>query len=100
MAFYVGQKVICVGFPRASFSDRWCEFWHPPKGGDPKKGNVYTVSRIHETSIEIAEINSPADEYWLEGFLKVGFRPVVERKTDISIFTEILNRVKPLEPVL
>lgn len=107
MTFRVGQKVVCVD---ATPSLGW--------GGAnrPVKGRVYTVRAVRPNSdddgktlaILLREVVNPVshrhgDEY---GFRAHRFRPVVSRKTDISIFKEILNtdhldnrrRVVVLEP--
>lgn len=80
--FYVGQKVVCVdGKPR--------NYPHCAV----RAGAVYTVSKIMHSiygdSLHVAEVDG---DYW--GFYADRFRPVVERKTDISIFTAMLNPSK------
>ena len=86
--FRVGQKVVCI------------------KGGNithngfvPVTGGIYTVRGFFRGQYD----GSP--RIWLEEYIhpekidgiEIGwnatrFRPIVERKTDISIFTEILRR--------
>ena len=79
--FHVGQKVVCV-------DDDW-EFasFVPDDQKEPKAGPVYTVTEVIVFQ-GIAYI-------WLEGFALYyeadAFRPVVERKTDISIFKAMLT---------
>ena len=88
MTFRVGQKVVCVDAePRA--------IWYRDV---PKKGAIYTVAGTVVTPA-IAERN----EYGLllkeitnclhyhGAYDPKRFRPIVERKTDISIFTEMLT---------
>lgn len=79
--FYVGQKVVCVNDD-------------PDNYGRPVivvKGQVYTVSRAFDwlgvRALLFVEV-SPGGE---PGWCASRFRPVVERKTDISIFTAMLN---------
>lgn len=90
MAFYVGQKVVCIHEPRASQIAKW------PGSHWPHKGGVYTIRAINvwptETLLRLAELdNSHFTISRIEpGFDASHFRPVVERKTDISIFTKML----------
>jgi hypothetical protein len=89
--FYVGQKVVCV-------DDRSPDLnWEHPVSA----GEVYTVQwagvyqfrctgrptllavRLFEVIREWPDGNTPLGAY--------RFRPVVERKTDISIFTKMLT---------
>lgn len=82
MAFRVGQKVVCVAEP---ISDPRCV--HPIF----QKGSVYTVSLIEEYEgeafITVAELHPTVTGQ------ACGFRPIVERKTDISFAHEILRSV-------
>lgn len=65
----------------------------------PQKGGIYTVRGIVEypddiSGLYLVEIRNPPDEEGCEWqFFASRFRPVVERKTDITVFTEILDRV-------
>lgn len=101
MMFYRGQKVICVDTwpPQTLFAwlrRCWDEWRHPYT--HPIKGNVYTVERVHindETGalcLDLVELTDGRD-FW-DGFWACGFRPVVERKTDISVFKAMLNSKK------
>lgn len=89
--FHVGQKVVCIG-------DEWIEF----EPHLPKRGNVYTVREIEEDNgelfLRLVELVNPVRryrEYFGETtFDAVAFRPVVERKTSIAIFHEILNKTR------
>ena len=75
MTFRVGQKVVCVD---ATGTYLVC------------KGNVYTVTGVDTPFIEIDHTEVPSfDDH--RGMLASRFRPVVERKTDISIFTRMLK---------
>ncbi len=98
MNFRVGQKVVCVddsvvvGFP---------------KGGMLMRGHVYTVRQIGttvrgEVGVHLNEVRLTSEpgcvgivsgKPYIDAFYRAArFRPAVERKTDISIFTAILNR--------
>lgn len=91
--FYVGQKVVCV-------EDRPHMFY---KRGSPamdglRKDTVYTVRAVgidphwKTPALWLVEIVRPIRGSKTEiGYDPRRFRPVVERKTDISIFKEILN---------
>ena len=92
--FYIGQLVVCVD------DDDHTEL--QPKGftgglGGLKKGTIYTVRwhgfRFKHYRIRVEEIIrrlSPVDgeEYAYFGFR---FKPLNEKKTDISIFTRMLK---------
>lgn len=83
--FKVGQRVVCV-----NSSIRGPQFYHTTP---LTEGRVYIVSRdtflnyLGNEAIELVGMdNRPL------GYRSIRFRPVVDRKTDISIFTEILRR--------
>lgn len=94
MTFQVGQKVVCIG-----------DCTSEPVQGEVlvRKGEVYTVRGIvHFNNLDgpglyLHEIRNPVidttDGRVERAFGIEGFRPVVERKTDISVFTEMLNNV-------
>ena len=71
MAFRVGQKVVCV------------DASHAPGSGRP-------------TPVLEEQPGRTIDGKWRPdfGFRAARFRPVVERNTDISIFTKMLNPSK------
>ncbi len=89
MTFRVGQKVCCI-------KDDWFNLKRQPIKG-PVKGRVYTVTRVwsHQfpainiTLLDLAEIP--------KGWSARNFRPVVSRKTDISVFKALLNTNKVRE---
>lgn len=98
MAFYVGQKVVCVDADHTN--DRRTQ--------ELDEGRVYTVERVSGdeagypappvhlrgagTVVWLAEIKTrPAVKNPGCPFAASRFRPVVERKTDISELTAILN---------
>lgn len=86
MAFYVGQKVVCVDDSKWSYGGPW---------DYPRKGSVYTVdgSAKHWSGGHGILIREIKNVYCgkPQPFLASRFRPVVEKKTDISIFTALLN---------
>jgi hypothetical protein len=85
MTFYVGQKVVCVdvGSPCGCGSCFDISL---------TLNAIYTVTRVLSPwgveGILVAEA-APSKNHI--GFRSTRFRPVVERKTDISIFTEMLK---------
>lgn len=91
--FAPGQRVVCVD---AS----------PTYLGRPvplRKGAVYTIAAIGEEDfygvlgLYLVEIAAGSDGKHLDAFRHTRFRPAVERKTDISVFTAMLKPVR--EPV-
>jgi hypothetical protein len=100
--FRVGQKVVCVGGAGSPAIDWefWCSHWKVTR---PIRNLVYTVrdTRAGKNSqlIRVEEIVNPivefsdaaAQEPW---WWSIYFRPLVERKTDISIFTEMITKDK------
>lgn len=89
MTFRVGQKVVCI-------RNRW--FTRPYKGEVfPSLGEVYTIRALVDygygpLGLQFFEIRNP--KYYRSedcDFRADNFRPVVARKTDISIFTAMLN---------
>ncbi len=91
--FYVGQKVCCVNYPVRAV-EQWRRKY--PDANFPILGQVYTIRAIDvwfgETLLRFVEVNNahlPSDME--AGFSARHFRPLVERKTDISIFEAMLN---------
>ena len=91
--FQVGQKVVCIKDEDAFAPWNW-----------PKKGEIYTIRAIGECTpaqtywwgknvvVWVNEVvNSPDASGQEPGFGQGRFRPLVERKTDISIFEKLLN---------
>ena len=91
MAFHVGQKVECVDDSNANLIN--C---YPILMIAPKKGERYTISAvglIHSYDpqqlpcVHVSELDRPFHSpIWAHRF-----RAIVEQKTDISIFTAMLN---------
>lgn len=91
MAFTVGQKVVCI-----------YDGAHPDGAESPARaGEVYTVAASWHNGwfacIELYEAPTSAKH---GGYAADRFRPFVSRKTDISIFHEILDRVNSGETEL
>jgi len=96
MTFRIGQKVVCVD-----------DFWEAPPAADhlirPQKDQVYTVRDLapgwissNGPAIRLEEIINRKTLWQKSGFCELAFktsrfRPLVERKTDISIFTAMLT---------
>lgn len=90
--FNVGQKVVCIW-------DGWnfsvSVIW-------PLKGKIYTIREIECSDFDgfylrFIEITNPIIAYpdgriEEEAFTSNFFRPLIERKTDISIFHKILKK--------
>lgn len=79
--FYVGQKVVCVkNNPEPLGRDVWVVV-----------GDVYTIAEVFtswgEESVRLVEAPAKVNE---PGWVGNWFRPVQEKKTDISIFTDLL----------
>jgi len=103
MAFYVGQKVVAIADP----GDGHEYFIHPAHklgAAEPVVGEVYTIrafvkSKVQErfSFLALAEIRNepmylPAEGGLIEvAWPEFRFRPIFERKTDISIFTDMLT---------
>lgn len=91
MNFRVGQKVVCVDDTYSTI------------GGSPsllKYGAVYTVAAVglyggKHPHIDLREVPAPVPLAWEPR----RFRPAVENKTDISIFTKILDDASRKVPV-
>jgi hypothetical protein len=98
MTFYSGQKVVHIGWPPRSLWERFIEWVLPPQIDDIVIGQVYTVFKISnhggDLYLELVEIAPPKHWYWLDGYIADAFRPLVERKTDISAFTGMLTGAK------
>jgi hypothetical protein len=106
MTFRVGMKVVCVcDRQRVSWRRRgWLERLRGFRllGHNLNKGDVYTVTAVDTVFDNITKQPMQTllvDHAWHfelrgMGFPSFQFRPVVERKTDISIFTEMLAPAK------
>ncbi|GLQ36730.1 hypothetical protein GCM10007908_03500 [Rhizobium albus] len=107
--WHIGMKVVCVGYegtPKPpGFWEEWCKDWGIIK---PDRGCVYTIRdmrimsdgvlRIRLDEIRnpiVAFVDAPNQEPW---FTAKAFRPVAGKKTDISVFTAMLDGVRQVEP--
>lgn len=80
-----GQRVVCI------YSKWKCEFGLPT-APSPRKSAIYTIADIlthptrpNEIGFNLVEIGGV---YW---YSSRGFRPIIERKTDISVFQKMLD---------
>jgi hypothetical protein len=99
--FHVGQKVV-LAFPYDGQTHRAASFCGETL---PSAGIVYTIREIEPPDhtglvfIRVFEIVNPAEHEFGEcAFNSQRFRPLTDRKTDISIFTDMLNRQKTSVP--
>lgn len=94
--FQVGQKVVCIeadwGFWKSVAPGAY-------DGPDPVVGGIYTV---HEMHFEGEDCWLQFDEFLgrpeFVAWHHESFRPLVTRKTDISVFTALLTHCKQTEP--
>lgn len=101
MAFHVGQKVVCVDADSPVPGEAPDSVWGT--GEAVVTGQTYTVRRFYlrkgHPTLWLDEVcrNPSSVVHWGVdvGYGAWRFRPVIERKTDISIFTAMLtpNRV-------
>lgn len=87
MTFRIGQKVVCV-----DASPYYCT---PRVSTSLRLNAVYTIRALHDlygiTCVSVEEIEGGIEH----AFAATRFRPVVTRKTDISIFTKLLTPTEP-----
>lgn len=97
MPFYVGQKVVCVD-DTGIINGRYVEFRgvrHLETNSQIYCGEVYTVAwlglcpKLNRNIFHLFERERPCGL----GYCTSRFRPVVERKTDISALKALLNTV-------
>lgn len=103
--FHVGQKVVCIDADGPTFEGVPHVHWRPSE--KIVNGTIYTVRKVYVDSrgapcLWLNEVQrSPESQSRFGptvGYGQHRFRPLAERKTDISIFTAMLtpNRVKEL----
>lgn len=96
MTFRIGQKVVCI-------MPEWPGSQDVPNR--PAFKEVYTIRAfVPDGGLLLCEIHNPPMDH-IEGYCEPAwwpgrFRPVVERKTDISVFTEILRKATKKIPAL
>lgn len=89
MTFHVGQKVVCLPAP-------WMLIPVPP-WVCPEVWNIYTLREILPwpntlgSSCRLLEIKNEMIHNFEPAFSIQYFRPLVEKKTDISVFTAMLT---------
>ncbi len=88
MAFEIGQEVECI-------DDNWFETV-PAPSCFPQKGKVYVITGIHSPCLRALH---QVDHLSLVGiplyiFASDMFRPLLKKKTDISVFTKMLKPAK------
>ena len=84
--FRAGQKCVCIK------EGNWtCPDGSGNERGDPVKGGIYTIDRIHAADVVGDVYLSLAECRRDSNYRSDRFRPIVTRKTNISIFTAILN---------
>jgi hypothetical protein len=91
MMFHVGQKVVCVDDSPGAYS-----------GIKVLRLNaVYTITHVFPwNGVLLAEVDPPPPPpAILRAFSKDRFRPLIERKTDISVFQQIARDVTEGRPV-
>ena len=98
--FYVGQKVVCVNAVEKDFRKPGVQYRNGVWLLQEKE--IYTIRELLHNShgsptmklVELADRSVDGDK----GYNRKRFRPLVEKKTDISIFTSMLNKsVKELK---
>jgi len=100
--FVVGQKVVCVNDDVNDFKVSGVKY--APTGLDGlTKGEIYTIKSIYENpatkyiNVELEEINRDnfSNFEWriTAGFVHLRFAPLKEKKTDISVFEQIVNKI-------
>lgn len=84
--FRVGQKVVCVNASDGAWEDRFgCA------SGSLSKGEIYIIISMNADGADVfLRLHGV-----MGGWLQERFRPLVEKETDISVFTEILKTTKP-----
>lgn len=91
--FRVNQKVVCIHAPQSPIAMKWMALG----AHYPTKNSVYTIRKIVlfpdlSSGVLLSELVNDHMGYSPEPAFGVEhFRPIVSRKTDIAIFTALLN---------
>ncbi len=97
--WHIGQKVVCI----KSYTKVWASWIHHFGYIVPIEGNIYTIKEIFTDSAQLRcynqvgnvcfRFNEICNVFWDEelGYDQMNFRPLVEKETDISIFTDMLE---------
>jgi len=100
MTFHVGQKVVCV---RARPVGNEVRYATSNFSGKIRLGATYTIREVDTRAlhlhgcacVRVEEIINPVRQttvgLWEDGYPAPCFRPIIERKTDIAIFTALLT---------
>lgn len=89
--FYVGQKVVCVD-DRLTPGRLWADSVPPVEGGIYTIVSIVTNDSGNEALVLAEAPRGPMSRaFGAYGYHSRRFRPVVERKTDISLFQRMLN---------
>ena len=100
--FYTGQRVVCIN---DDFPEGDCQGGRVNR---PVKDRVYTVRDVLKWTwgnwevswaVRLFELKNPRIHWKIGGYNEIPFsahrfRPMDERKTNISVFTDILRPVK------
>lgn len=105
--YHVGQKVEYVGVVPSSGVDTKPRCNCNPGIVWPKVGDRGTIvdMLIHTWEgkkilcLKIAEFPEDGCDHYFDGWDATGWRPIIEKETDISVFTEILKTSKIKESV-
>jgi hypothetical protein len=101
--FHIGQRVVCIHDVSSPLA---AEFPNVPI-----KGSIYTVRGFVSPDVGyertpgmlLEEVVNPPWEYkegvFEPSFHPYHFRPLVQHKTDISVFTRMLDNVRTEQPV-
>lgn len=101
MTFHVGQKVVCINDQRLCSISRsgWFSRWRSSVrlNHNLNRGDIYRVTLIINMTttsnkvVTMLHVDGARHFEYDIGFPSFQFRPVVTRKTDISIFTKLLT---------
>ncbi len=92
MNFRIGQKVVCIDDSPATMSGER----HLVKGRVYEIEGFTAIGGLHLAGVPRTDRHSWGEH---RGWSPRRFRPIAERKTDISTFTEILDRANKRERV-
>jgi hypothetical protein len=102
--WFIGQQIVCIDVFTRELKRLEQQYGDTYKGIIvPQLNGIYTIREIikypndEELGFLLQEIKNKKYDYKISGlseptFNETAFRPFVEKKTDISIFTEILNK--------
>jgi hypothetical protein len=87
MAFRLGQKVQCINGGKA-----WFRVGDDAPFAGPDKGQVLRIAGF-DLDPRTGELYLAFSEFPGGGYFSESFRPLVRRKTDISVFRAMLTKV-------